>query len=290
MPKASVVYEGSGIKESSKKTYLSRLKALNDGKEPSNYKFLQDTEAIEAKMDKYSTNSKRGFYIAIVAFLPEKNTARKHYYEQMMKINKDSKENTDKSEKQKDNWMSQEEVRAVWEKLKEDAEPLLKKKQLSEAETNLLQSYVALSLYVLQPPRRSLDYTQMVVVPKYDDNMDKKFNYLSLKDKMFYFNNYKTSGIYNTQAVPIPDDLFQILKKYRKSGLLLVKNDKALSVSQMTHLLNKIFGKKISVSMLRNIFLSSKYGDESNELRNDVKSMGTSTLSAMNTYIKKADD
>jgi hypothetical protein len=287
MPKASVVYEGSGIKESSKKTYLSRLKALNDGKEPSNYKFLQDTEAIEAKMDKYSTNSKRGFYIAIVAFLPEKNPARKHYYEQMMKINKDSKENTDKSEKQKDNWMSQEEVRAVWEKLKEDAEPLLKKKQLSEAETNLLQSYIALSLYVLQPPRRSLDYTQMVVVPKYDDNMDKKFNYLSLKDKMFYFNNYKTEGAYKTQAVPIPEDLFNILKKYRKTGLLLVKNDKALSVSQMTHLLNKVFGKKISVSMLRNIFLSSKYGDDSKSLSEDAKAMGTSVDVAMNTYIKK---
>jgi hypothetical protein len=287
MPKASVVYEGSGIKESSKKTYLSRLKALNDGKEPSNYKFLQDTEVIEAKMDKYSTNSKRGFYIAIVAFLPEKNTARKHYYEQMMKINKDSKDNTEKSDKQKDNWMSQEEVRAVWEKLKEDAEPLLKKKQLSEAETNLLQSYVALSLYVLQPPRRSLDYTQMVVVPKYDDNMDKKFNYLSLKDKMFYFNNYKTEGAYKTQAVPIPEDLFSILKKYRKTGPLLVKNDKPMSVSQMTHLLNKVFGKKISVSMLRNIFLSSKYGDESKSLSEDAKAMGTSVDVAMNTYIKR---
>jgi hypothetical protein len=287
MPKASAVFDGSGIKESSKKTYLSRLKALNDGKEPSNYKFLQDTAAIETKLEKYATNSKRGFYIAIVAFLPEKNPARKHYYARMMEINKATRDNTEKSETQKENWMSQEDVKAVWEKLKDEAEPLLKKKQLSEAETNLLQSYVVLSLYVMQPPRRSLDYTEMIVVPKYDENMDKKFNYLSLKDKMFYFNNYKTAGTYKTQAIPIPEDLFNLLKKFRKTGLLLVKNDKAVTPPQITHILNKIFGKKISVSMLRNIYLSSKYGAESKELSKDTDDMGTSVNSAIHTYIKK---
>jgi hypothetical protein len=287
MPKASVIFDGSGIKESSKKTYLSRLKALNEGKEPSNYKFLQDTAAIEAKLEKYATNSKRGFYIAIVAFLPEKNAARKVYYEKMMEINKASRKNTEKSETQKENWMSQEEVQEVWQKLKDEAEPLLKKKQLSEAETNLLQSYVVLSLYVMQPPRRSLDYTEMIVVPKYDENMDKKFNYLSLKDKMFYFNNYKTAGAYKTQSNPVPEELFNLLKKFRKTGLLLVKNDKAVTPPQITHILNKIFGKKISVSMLRNIYLSSKYGEESKTLANDAKAMGTSVEVAMNNYIKR---
>lgn len=287
MPKASVVFEGAGLKDSSKKLYLSNLTKLNDGKEPSNYKFLQDTEAIEAKLEKYSTNSKRTFYIAIVSFLPEKNKVRKFYYDKMMEINKAGRENTERSEKQKENWMSQEEVQAIWEKLKEEAEPILLKKKLSEAETKILQSYVILSLYVLQPPRRSMDYTQMVVVPKYDENLDKAFNYLSLKDKMFYFNNYKTAGTYKTQSKPIPEELFQLLKKYRKSGLLLQNNEKPLTSPQMTVILNKIFGKKVAVSMLRNIYLSSKYGDESKSLTNDVADMGTSVNSAMHTYIKK---
>jgi hypothetical protein len=192
MPKASVVFEGAGLKDSSKKLYLSQLMKLNDGKEPSNYKFLQDTEAIEKKLEKYSTNSKRTFYIAIVSFLPEKNKTRKYYYDKMMEINKASRDNTDKSEKQKENWMSQEEVLAVWEKLKAEAEPLLSKKKITEAETKLLQSYVILSLFVLQPPRRSLDYTQMMVVPSFNDNLDKAYNYLSLKDQSFYFNNYNS--------------------------------------------------------------------------------------------------
>jgi hypothetical protein len=287
MPKASVVFEGAGLKDSSKKLYLSQLTKLNDGKEPTTYKFLQDTEAIEKKLEKYSVNSKRTFYIAIVSFLPEKNKIRKFYYDRMMEINKAGRENTDKSEKQKENWLSQEEVKAIWEKLREEAEPIFKKKKLTEAETKLLQSYVILSLYVLQPPRRSLDYTQMIVVPEFNENLDKAFNYLSLKEKMFYFNNYKTAGTYKTQSKPIPEDLFQLLKKYRKTGLLLQNGDKALTSPQMTLILNKVFGKKISVSMLRNIYLSSKYGDESKSLTNDVNDMGTSVNSAMHTYIKK---
>ena len=142
MPKASVVFEGAGLKDSSKKLYLSQLCKLNDNREPTTYKFLQDTEAIEKKLEKYSTNSKRTFYIAIVSFLPEKNKIRKFYYDKMMEINKAGRENTGKSDKQKENWMSQEEVEEVYKKLKVEAEPLLQKKKLNEVETKLLQSYV----------------------------------------------------------------------------------------------------------------------------------------------------
>ena len=118
MPKASVVFEGAGLKDSSKKLYLSQLSKLNDGKEPSNYKFLQDTEAIEAKLEKYSTNSKRTFYIAIVSFLPQKNKTRKFYFDKMMDINKETRNNTEKSETQKQNWMSQEEVVEIHKNIK----------------------------------------------------------------------------------------------------------------------------------------------------------------------------
>jgi integrase len=260
---------------------------LNDGKEPSNYKFLQDTEAIEKKLEKYSTNSKRTFYIAIVSFLPEKNKIRKFYYDKMMEINKAGRDNTDKSETQKQNWMSQQEVQAVWEKLKEEAEPLLSKKKISESETKLLQSYVILSLFVLQPPRRSLDFTQMVVVPSFNENLDKAYNYLSLKDKTFYFNNYKTNKTYQTQTVPVSDELFNLLKNYRKKGLLLQNNEKSLTSPQMTLILNKIFGKKISVSMLRNIYMTSRYGDESKALKQDAHDLGTSVNVAQSNYIKK---
>jgi hypothetical protein len=183
--------------------------------------------------------------------------------------------------------MSQEEVVEIHKKLKEEVEPLLTKKKLTEAETKKVQSYVILSLFVLQPPRRSLDYTQMLVVPMYNDALDKTFNYLSLREKMFYFNTYKTAGTYKLQTVPVSEELFQLLKKYRKSGLLLQNNEKAITSPQMTLILNKIFGKRVAVSMMRNIYLSSKFSDTSKELSDNVADMGTSVNSAIHTYIKK---
>jgi hypothetical protein len=55
----------------------------------------------------------------------------------------------------------------------------------------------------------------------------------------------------------------------------------------ITKLLNKIFEAKVGVSMLRNIYLTSKYGKVMKELDNDVKSMATSKDVALDHYIKK---
>jgi hypothetical protein len=50
---------------------------------------------------------------------------------------------------------------------------------------------------------------------------------------------------------------------------------------------NKIFGLNIGCSMLRNIYLTSKYGTMMTDLKKDTTDMGTSVDVAMNTYIKK---
>jgi hypothetical protein len=54
----------------------------------------------------------------------------------------------------------------------------------------------------------------------------------------------------------------------------------------ITKILNKIFGRKIGSSMLRNIYLTSKYGVMMQELKDDTSDMGTSVDVALNTYIK----
>jgi hypothetical protein len=69
--------------------------------------------------------------------------------------------------------------------------------------------------------------------------------------------------------------------------LLLQNGDKALTSPQLTVILNKVFGKKISVSMLRNIYLSSEYGEESKALAKDAHDMATSVNVAQSNYIKK---
>ncbi|GAG31616.1 unnamed protein product, partial [marine sediment metagenome] len=56
--------------------------------------------------------------------------------------------------------------------------------------------------------------------------------------------------------------------------------------TEMTRSLNKIFGKKVGSSLLRNIFLTDKYSDSAKEMADDVKAMGTSTAVANTNYIK----
>ena len=53
----------------------------------------------------------------------------------------------------------------------------------------------------------------------------------------------------------------------------------------MTLRLNKIFGKKVSVNLLRHIFLSEKHADNLAEMKKDFDQMGSS-MKQSNVYIK----
>jgi hypothetical protein len=56
----------------------------------------------------------------------------------------------------------------------------------------------------------------------------------------------------------------------------------------MTRYLNKIFNrKKVGSSLLRNIYLTNKYGSMMESLTKDVEEMSTSVGVAMDTYIKQ---
>jgi hypothetical protein len=49
-------------------------------------------------------------------------------------------------------------------------------------------------------------------------------------------------------------------------------------------------GKSISTTLLRKIYLSSKYGNMKEELEKDNKVMGHSKQVALDTYVKKSKD
>jgi len=55
----------------------------------------------------------------------------------------------------------------------------------------------------------------------------------------------------------------------------------------MTRRLQNIFGRKISSSMLRKIYLTDKYSDSVKGLKEDASKMGTSVSTINNNYIKK---
>ena len=140
----------------------------------------------------------------------------------------------------------------------------------------------------------------MIVVDELED--DPKKNYWFIRDKQFIFSNYKTAGTYHTQVIDIPDSLDFVLKTYLSlrpgpqrgpsfgppTGPLLVLEDGTpiLENYNITRRLNRIFGRKISVNLLRNIFLTDTFKENKIHLSNIATSMGTSPSTIQSHYIK----
>lgn len=282
------------ISESSKTLYARNLTKLNGGEPVTDLKFLNDMRDVLLIIDKYKPTTKRSFIIAACVVLKNNNEKLyQQYYELLSQMNNDLAVRTDKSETQKENWMEQSEIEKLLESL-----DVIKKVTNKDDYTKLLY-HLILSLYVLQIPRRNQDYCLMKIA---SDMTNTDFNYLDIKNKKFIFNNYKTDGKYNSVEIDIEDKMFKVIQKYLKfhPDKLKLKNKKYNvhflvdffnrpidKSNDITKILNKVFGKKISSSLLRNIFLSSKYSKMMNELKTDTTAMSTSVNVALNTYIKK---
>tara|TARA_R100000951_G_scaffold25613_1_gene21803 strand:+ start:1156 stop:2076 length:921 start_codon:yes stop_codon:yes gene_type:complete len=290
------------ISASSRKLYTFNLTKLNNGKEIKNLNFLGKPE-IMGKLENLKPNTKRTYIIAIVSSLKDRPEAKykklyNKYYEMLIEVNKDLKTNNTKTEKQEENWMSQDEVATKCENLMEIVPKIQGKRKLSEAEYKELLDAVILGLYCLQSPRRNKDYTDMLIVKGVPD--EKEYNYLDTKGMKWVFNNFKTQKTYKQQVLDIPDELQKLIKVYLKFHpnakeikkgqpvhfLMTYDGKEMTSSTEMTRALNKIFGKKVGSSLLRNIYLTSKYGEQAKELKEDAKEMGTSVDTASKHYIK----
>ena len=207
------------------------------------------------------------------------------------------------SEKQKDNLISQEEVTKVYNDLKAEATPLLKKQILNRSQFETLQKYVLLSMYVLIAPRRSMDYASFKI-RNFDETADSTDNYMVNYSKnkkkgnaSFVFNTYKNSKRLGRQTVnDIPKPLEKLIdtwKLFNKSDYLLVNNQgNAITQSRIAVLLNDIFGgKNISTSMLRHIYLSDKFKDVNlQELEETANNMGQKDIRRTLKYVDKNYD
>jgi len=296
--------KSKNITDSSLKLYFNNLRRLNGGEFPKSFSFLKNVEETIKKIEHYKPNTRRTYLISIVTLLkhdPKNKKLYDKYYSILEEYNKALQTNNTKSETQKENWINQDEVKKIYEALTEEVKPFLDKKKLSQSDFDAVLSWVVLSLYTLQPPRRNLDYQKAVLVNKYTDQLPTKFNYYDIPSTTFYFNNYKTKGTYKCQEQKASPDLAEVIKKYigvhplkaelkKKSGavpfLVNYEGEPFESNNAITRILNKIFGKRIGVSLLRNIYLTDKYASKVNELDLDARAMGTSANTIQNQYVK----
>ena len=268
------------------KTYVSLLKNIMKNM---NYENVEDldknpTKVIEFLKEKY--DNLNGIKTRLSSLFVITNN-KAYHTDMMTNIEKYNTETNkqEKNEKQKENWMTSEQIETIYDNMETSIKPLWKKKNLSIKELMKIQDFVILSLFTLIPPRRSLDYVEFKI-----NNIDtNKDNYI--KGNSLVFNTYKTSTQKGQQTIKIPKELKSLLTKYiklisDKSDYLLFNNKiEQLSIPNFTLRLNKIFGKKVSVNMLRHIYLSEKHADNLKEMKDDFAKMGSS-LKQSNTYIK----
>jgi integrase len=272
--------KNKNLSESSINTYVSILK--NTG-------FTEDTilnnpvKVIDYIKKKKNLSTKKTALSACY-----KLSSNPLYKNAMLEIIKEYNKEVNKQEKtitQKENW-------ATSDLLKEKFEYYKNHWNNKNSNFTNKQNFILLALlggfYI--PPRRLKDYTNFKI-----NNIDEiKDNYL--KGKKLYFNSYKGSDKKGLQIVPIPNELYYILKKWIKYNKdlgndYLFTNDKGEQMSNvvLNQKLNKIFQKKISVNALRHSYLSYKYTDvdkKTDELNKEMLLMGSSVLQKK-IYIKK---
>jgi hypothetical protein len=263
------VFIGGKMSDSSKKLYLHNLKKLNDGKELKDFAFLKKTDQVMEKMPK-NRNTARSYIIACVNVCKERKGFKKaldFYTKKMDEINAELKDASAKTERYKENEMTWEEILKARDDLPKDS-----------------IEYVVMCLYTMIAPRRNLDMIAKVGKPQENSNWYDGIN--------LYFGNYKTKGTYHTQVVPVPDDLKEVLNSYlenrpfRSNDLLIKKSGKPFTTKDIQLTLNKVLNKKVGATMMRSIYLSSKYGDVMQDMKDDAENMGTSSSVIQSNYVK----
>tara|TARA_R110000765_G_scaffold68108_4_gene131649 strand:- start:343 stop:1308 length:966 start_codon:yes stop_codon:yes gene_type:complete len=293
-------------------TNLNKLKKIFD---TDDFDFLDDPQNVLGKIDSLHYTTQRNFLNAIIVLLMALNTDEK--YDKLLKEygdlrdgfnNKYDEENKSGiiSDKQSKNFATIEEVYEMINKMGDELKPIKKKNkdEITKKEMNLLQVFVLFSIYAKYPMRN--DVSEMEAISKRDYNKlkedDKKSkNYLVVHKGGVFFvlNKYKTSKKYEEIKIEIDDPSVKKLLRYylRMNGMgVLFKSStgKPLTRIEISKILlkysKKYMDKSISTTLLRKIYLSSKYGDIKKELEKDNQIMGHSKEVALDTYVKEAQD
>lgn len=303
------------IKDNSVKMYVSNLEKLKKLFDTDNYDFLKDEKKVLEKLDNLSDNTIRNYLNAILIYLMAVNDKGK--LDNEVKIYTDLRDNLNKkyeddqasgkiSEKQKNNFVDISEIYKMIETMgKEIKDKKIKKKEdLTSKDKQLLMTYIILNIYVRLPFRNDIAGMESISKRQYNKlsvEEKKAKNYLVVeKSKMtMILNKYKTSKKYEENKIDVPKDLEKLLRLYiRIHGmgvLLTTSTGNPLTRNALSQLLIKtskkyMDGKSISTTLLRKIYLSSKYSDVKDDMEQDAKVMGHSVSTAQKVYVKDKED
>ncbi len=296
------------LKPNSIKQYEVQLKKLKNLFDTDDYKFLKNPKNVENKLEGLHYTSVRNMYNAIIILLMALNSDKNmdkligQYSELRDELNhkyEDEQKSGVISDKQKDNFVDMSEVEKMISQLKSDVTKLKKKKTLTKMDISTLRAYTLFSMLSRIPTRNdasNMMYISQKAYKKLSDEEKKQNNYLvnERNNMKFIYNVYKTSKKYGENVIPVPPELKPVMRMYIKlMDYNVGDNIFPMSRNAISQLLlktsKKYMGKNISSTMLRKIYLSSKYGKLKEEMEKDASMMGHSVDVAQSTYVKNKE-
>jgi len=301
------------LSEMSVKVYLSCWSSLKKIFERDNndIDFLLDTKnvikTLEGKYDKLnSIKLKLACVVVILKTLDADKYADqiKEYNDAIdamaSKINRVVSMNK-KTEKQKQNWTTEEEMQTIEDHLLS----LVPKNFVIKTNQQMIafRNYILFVLQNFLGTRNDLAQSKIMYRPKNVDDLDKEHNYILLQKKgkkvSYLMNNYKNEKKLGSIESDIDSKYYDVLVKYMKSVLefnsdgYLMLNDN-MRTPMTNNRLGVVYSglaegsgvdKKLSTTLTRHIN-ASKGLDEIEELRKQAKMQGHSLQQHIN-YMKK---
>ncbi len=294
------------IKDNSLNLYLSALKKLNDNDEIKSVEFLRKTTTIMKKLKELALTTQRSYLTAIIVSLTPYQDKYKipleFYRERLNELNNQYNDfiNTNqKTEKQEKNWVELKDLIKINNKYRLELKNrnVFTKETLNNKDFDLLQKYLVSSLYVLQPPVR-LNYVMKIIKDKKDDNNEDNFLYVKGKNKkVFIFNEFKTKKSHGKQEIPVNPQLNKIiniwLRHNKTKDFLLNKSGKPLTANSLGKMIPRVFNipdKKITLNLIRHIYISSKVDidkiKEENKKKQDLANKMMHSIGMQENYAK----
>ena len=303
------------LKDNSLDVYLRNLKIVYQQLKktddlPTDIDFLNSYTKINAFIDTMKPNTRKGYLTSIIVASLAYNNQQLYdiynpiYEKTINEINKQISTQT-KSTTQTENWETLDNLHKVLISYKNTLDDKgifdLTDTDISKADFKLLQKYVVGMLYIGSadnPPLR-LDYAPMRVLSRnvYNDISidDQHINYLVItgkNKKEFVLNDYKTMGAYGQKIIPVSPIVNKVLNvwlHYNTGDYLLVNSkNHVLTSNGLTKLITSTFeptGKKISVSMLRHIFISEMFPADA-EKRQKIADLMAHSVNTQTDYAK----
>lgn len=208
---------------------------------------------------------------------------------------KKTEDDQELNERQKENFVSWEQIGEIWKKMDILVQKLWKlNSSFKSADVkDIILHFVVLSLYYLIPPRRSRDMV-LLKIRNFDTSEKSKDNYYTKLDNkwVFVFNDYKNASRLGRQVIVVPMNLRRIIDRWIKINesdyMIPGKNNKVAQPNKLNFMLKAIFNKDVGTSLLRHAYMTHHFGNvDLEKLENVTHQMGSSGIKTMLQYASK---